>query len=435
MGAASILFGAFCIHQLYLVICGLHLFLSQGVQAPPIYTLKEQTDWVKRTIDHRPYERTPAIPQPPHNNRTDLPLIPRTIQMLWKTSNTSDYPLLTASESAWRQVYEPLGWTVRVWSDGELNDLIRTKYHWLWPLYKKYPRQIQRADIGRLVLLYEQGGVYVDLDAFPANNASLNNIYLLSANLVFPRSHEGMAITNHFMMARPKSPFLRYALENAHRFAHYNRLWISPYLSVFASTGPLYLHSILNEYTQYYRQRIISSEDKIRTGAISIPVPVVIPERICVLNPHQGRIFIKHYTGRSWIGWDGRIINAIGDYLSFLFKYEQPEQSTASFAYISMIHHWSSTLVLVLIFVVVYKKRGRLRYKKKACCTCCTGCCNMWSQSCGEFSCNHTTYTFATATPATISYSGGATNDNDNSGRRGTCNSASAEWDKTKESV
>ena len=138
--------------------------------------------------------------------------------------------------------------------------------------------------------------------------------------------------------------------------------------------------------------RIVASSTTVISSALS-------GERICVLNAHQGRIFIKHYTGRSWIGWDGKAINIIGDYISFLFKYEQPEQQqqqhrwqAPSLAYTStgMMHVRLSVLLLMFVFVFVVAHTTRQRRHYVVYCRCCDVC-KVWSCICNQFSCSSST--------------------------------------------
>lgn len=55
----------------------------------------------------------------------------------------------------------------------KINSLVETHFPDFYPIYKNYPKNIQRCDIFRYMLMYLFGGVYSDLDVIP--NISLYN--------------------------------------------------------------------------------------------------------------------------------------------------------------------------------------------------------------------------------------------------------------------
>lgn len=57
-------------------------------------------------------------------------------------------------------------YTIRLWTNYVIIKLIRVKYTCLLPTYRRYPHNIERADIARLVVVHAEGGIYADLDAY-----------------------------------------------------------------------------------------------------------------------------------------------------------------------------------------------------------------------------------------------------------------------------
>ncbi|RAK90422.1 hypothetical protein BO79DRAFT_143417, partial [Aspergillus costaricaensis CBS 115574] len=45
--------------------------------------------------------------------------------------------------------------------------LIKADYTWILLIYKRYPYNIQRADIIRLLIIYSKSNIYSDLDISP----------------------------------------------------------------------------------------------------------------------------------------------------------------------------------------------------------------------------------------------------------------------------
>ena len=77
-------------------------------------------------------------------------------------------PLFEASRSAWQAQAEKTGARYHLWNPAEVESLIKAMMPQFWGLYVnlRFPH-IQRCDIGRLIILFCCGGMYVDLDVLP----------------------------------------------------------------------------------------------------------------------------------------------------------------------------------------------------------------------------------------------------------------------------
>ena len=86
-------------------------------------------------------------------------MIPRKIHQTW-----SD-PVYTGEHGtpeSWR-MHNP-GWEYRLWTDSDLEAFVAGTYPEFLELYLGYPNIVQRADLGRYLLLHHFGGVYADVD-------------------------------------------------------------------------------------------------------------------------------------------------------------------------------------------------------------------------------------------------------------------------------
>ena len=88
-------------------------------------------------------------------------MIPRIIHQTWRDRDIP--PSLQAYVASWPRLHP--GWEIRLWTDDDLAALVRQEYPHLAEQYFGYPRAIQRADLGRYLVLRSHGGVYADLDA------------------------------------------------------------------------------------------------------------------------------------------------------------------------------------------------------------------------------------------------------------------------------
>jgi len=216
--------------------------------------------------------------EPNTNLNTSSYKIPKIVHQIWKTDNISTYPMRNSHEF-WKSYYPD--YNVTLWSEEKILKFITEEYYWMLPLYTNYTYDIQRADVARYIILYHYGGVYADLDCFPSRTASIND--LLDADLVLTKTYDGKGISNHFMLASVKLPFLLNVLKE---LVEYNDYIAIPYLRVFYSTGPLFLTIQINKYLENFD---------------------------LVIVPQIGNKYNIHYPGRSWHMLDGMIFNWIAE--------------------------------------------------------------------------------------------------------------------------
>ncbi len=102
------------------------------------------------------------FPDTPNRNSTRQ-IIPNIIHFTWKNNDISTYssdPTLRR----WNETYAHLGYEIKLWTDAQVLEIIEEYYPSILDIYLAYPFNIQRADIARLVILHQFGGIYSDLD-------------------------------------------------------------------------------------------------------------------------------------------------------------------------------------------------------------------------------------------------------------------------------
>lgn len=78
----------------------------------------------------------------------------------------SDFPLFVDSKKAWMKVAKDAGYRYKLWNDDMCTELIN-KYPEFKKMYNSVKYPVMRADIIRFLILYDEGGMYVDMDVFP----------------------------------------------------------------------------------------------------------------------------------------------------------------------------------------------------------------------------------------------------------------------------
>ncbi|THC96197.1 hypothetical protein EYZ11_004316 [Aspergillus tanneri] len=138
----------------------------------------------------------------PLNNLHPGSAIPNTVHQIWKTADVQNYSTeLKASRESWTTMFEAQNYTVKLWTDDDVLELIKAKYAWLLPTYRSYPHNIQRADIARLLVIHNEGGIYSDLDVYPGSAEDIQCLQHLGLEAIFSPTSGTLGLSNHFFMA------------------------------------------------------------------------------------------------------------------------------------------------------------------------------------------------------------------------------------------
>ena len=108
--------------------------------------------------------------------------------------------------------------------------------------YDAYPNPVQRADVGRLAVLFLHGGVYLDLDVRCERALDAPELGLLEKEIVLPRTWPA-GVSNDVIVAAPGCGLLALALASAARASKIASVLLFPsgYGRVMFSTGPMFL--------------------------------------------------------------------------------------------------------------------------------------------------------------------------------------------------
>jgi len=220
--------------------------------------------------------------------------IPSIIHQMWKNENLLTYPI-NNSHLKWKEFYP--NYQIILWTDKQIEELLlKNENFYLYSIYKSYIYGIQRADLARLLILYHQGGIYVDLDVFPTLN-TIEKLRLKGASLIIPRSSTDLTLINHFLMSEKHSHLLKYILNEIYPKSYFNQIYILPYLEVF-STGSIFLTNIIRKRMKFIHPK---------------------QDRLIILSKTDLSKYISHSTGRSWHLIDGYLINQIDAHPQLFF--------------------------------------------------------------------------------------------------------------------
>ena len=171
--------------------------------------------------------------------------IPRIIHQTWK--DTSVPNKFASWVKSWKK-YSP-NYQYWFWTDADARKLIEKRFPDFLPIYDMYPYVIHRADAIRYFILYEFGGVYVDLDMENVRplDAGLDTTTCVlgrepSAHTLLIHKLPDWLPSNAFMACRPRHPFFKLVIDNLPRkMTHY-------LADVSNSTGPHMLRRVSKKY-------------------------------------------------------------------------------------------------------------------------------------------------------------------------------------------
>lgn len=208
---------------------------------------------------------------------------PRIIHRTYKTPNIP---------SQWQEPYDSCRtlnptYEQYFWTDEAAREFIKTQFPWFLTTYDDYPYTIQRVDALRYFLLWHYGGIYIDLDI--GCRKPLDP--LLVFRVLMPRTWP-YGVSNDFMASMPQRPFI---MKVALSLQDYDADYLSKYITVFFTTGPMFLSAMLARWSR--------AEHRSSSGPGS--GVAIFPSMMYDTTDYS---FPAHYRGSSWHGNDMAVV-------------------------------------------------------------------------------------------------------------------------------
>ena len=217
-----------------------------------------------------------------------------------------------------------------LWNNSMVLDMLQQRYPDHVQNYNSYSYGVQRADAARYFILYEYGGVYIDMDM--ACDVPLNDViaYVTERRCAVGISNNKWmhGVSNDVLISTKGHRFFKQTISSLSRF---NINYGLPHATVMFSTGPNFLTAVFQRYLQKLEQ-----DGQARDV-------VVFPTNL-THGSHNG--FLHPTQGKTWYATDSRILD---QFLSLVF-------------FIWHIKYYSHVLFLVVCVVIVVRHRR--------CCSC-----------------------------------------------------------------
>jgi inositol phosphorylceramide mannosyltransferase catalytic subunit len=218
-------------------------------------------------------------------------IIPKIIHQTYK--NESIPTRWQAAQQSCIDLHQP-DYQYLLWTDDKSHAFIAKEYPWFLETFESYPHPIQRADAIRYFVLAHFGGIYIDLD-----DGCERRLDPLLSYQAFVRRTVPTGISNDVMGAVPQHPFFLRVIKDLQGA---NRSWLLPYITIMASTGPLFLSVIWKNWLSEHAALQATHEN------YAGRVRVLMPEEY---DKHPWSFF-KTYKGDSWHGSDAKLIFWMG---------------------------------------------------------------------------------------------------------------------------
>jgi mannosyltransferase OCH1-like enzyme len=238
-------------------------------------------------------------------------IVPRIFHFTWIDDDIPKQWKSTYDEC--RNRYNTPDWKIMFWTDLKARTFIAENYPLFLRVYDSYPFNIQRADAIRYFVLYHFGGIYMDLDV---GCSKLLIDPLLTWPAIIPKT-KPVGFSNDVLISIPKHPFYAYIID---QLPKWNHNFIFPYLTIFFSTGPMFLTNRFFEKKWSPSVYILDSY---------------------LYSEGDEKIF-KHLPGSSWHSWDGTLVTTIWNYLTIT----------------------NIILILIIMTLIIQMKRMMLVLKK-----------------------------------------------------------------------
>lgn len=176
------------------------------------------------------------------------------VHMIWMQGEKNIPERFSKNLESWREHID-----IKVWDGNMIRQLVKKRFPKLLKVYDGYPYFIQRVDLGRYVILYYYGGLYLDIDTNPIKE----NIKILwerldkikNGQIAMPGPNVpyiglpsmDAKVCNWFMYtAKPKQTFLKKCLDNIHKHTERGMLQLRSYYIV-SSVGSVFLTKYMDD--------------------------------------------------------------------------------------------------------------------------------------------------------------------------------------------
>jgi hypothetical protein len=95
-------------------------------------------------------------------------MIPKIINQTAPADSSKWHPLWHRCQQSWKENFPEFEY--RLWTDDDINNLIKEHYPQYWGMYQQFPVHIMKIDFVRFAIMHHVGGIYADMDYYCYQN-------------------------------------------------------------------------------------------------------------------------------------------------------------------------------------------------------------------------------------------------------------------------
>lgn len=194
-------------------------------------------------------------------------MIPRKLHQVYGLFNDGkslqDIPIFHQQVSKTQQFCQTDDIIYKMWDNEACNELIN-KYPQYKELYENFRFPVQKADFIRYLILYDQGGIYVDCDIAPIED--MNDLFQMNQFFVIWNDDKKRLPYNAILGSTPKNILYEDIFKQIeHDYAEKSKIdvyktWIGRF--VFQTTGHFMLKRVLKRYPDIQLLDILKIHNK-----------------------------------------------------------------------------------------------------------------------------------------------------------------------------
>lgn len=177
-------------------------------------------------------------------------MIPKIIHQTAPTKQEDWHPVWQDCYKSWKIHFPEPEYFYILWNDEDLDKLVESCFPEYWKLYQSFDQHIIKIDFARFCMLYEYGGIYVDMDFYCYKNfyeSLRDGVYLLESQ--DPKSTIE-SVQNCLMISSQGHPFFKQCMEICKSFVEQGKnKHEDRNLEVLNTCGPWFLTKMYNQFS------------------------------------------------------------------------------------------------------------------------------------------------------------------------------------------
>lgn len=244
------------------------------------------------------------------DNNHIYPKIPRIIHQIYEDLSGPPSYLKSISKS-WKELNPD--WEYRFWDKNDMEAFLKEYYPELMPTYQAFPYNVQRWDAIRYLILYQFGGLYVDMDYECTENITSILCNLECGMGLEPEAHAirnrmPYLVGNAFMATVPNHPYFKELIDAVFYDSKDESSSICSDNLVLNTTGPFMTTRIYNN--SKYKEQVTLIPGEIIAPLTQGEVRTILENKTSkIIENKIERSFAIHYFFNSWCTQTKEITN------------------------------------------------------------------------------------------------------------------------------